>query len=203
MEFARRFRFLNKPLTPGSGSSTPACRHSRPGITEVSLRIDELAEIDISATTVFVVENEVTYLALPPIPSGVAVFGSGFASAGLAGVPWLRDREIVYWGDIDTYGFDILSRLRSHVPQVRSILMDRETLLFHRDHWSTESSPTRRSLAHLTEAEHSLYQDLISDVYGIGVRLEQERVRFSRGAQSPDAMERGETPVSSARVPFG
>ncbi len=135
----------------------------------------------------FVVENEVTYLALPPIPRAVAVFGGGFASAGLTGVPWLPDREIVYWGDIDTYGFDILSRLRGHLPQVRSILMDRETLLFHRPHWSIEGSPTRRPLAHLSDAEQSLYQDLISDVYGIGVRLEQERVRFSKvqGALSP------------------
>jgi hypothetical protein len=130
------------------------------------------------------------------------VFGSGFASSGLAGLPWLRDSEIAYWGDVDTYGFDILSRLRSHLPQVRSILMDRETLLFHRDHWSTESRPTRRPLAHLTGPEQSLYQDLISDVYGIGVRLEQERVRFSRvhDALMPWT---GERPVSSTRAPLG
>jgi hypothetical protein len=202
VEFARRFRFLNKPLYTRLRILDPALSPFPPGITEVSLRTDELAGIDIPATTVFVVENEVTYLALPPIPGAVAVFGSGFASAGLAGVPWLQDREIVYWGDIDTYGFDILSRLRSHVPQARSILMDRETLLFHRDHWSTESSPTRRSLAHLTEAEHSLFQDLISDVYGIGVRLEQERVRFSRVHKALMPWS-GETPVSSSRVPFG
>jgi hypothetical protein len=58
--------------------------------------------------------------------------------------------------------------------------MDRETLLFHRAHWSVEHTPTRRPLAHLSDAEQALYQDLISDVYGIGVRLEQERVRFSK-----------------------
>ncbi len=151
-----------------------------PGLTEVSLRTDELAGLDVAAVTVFVVENEVTYLAFPPVPGAVAVFGGGFASAGLAGLPWLRDRELVYWGDIDTYGFDILSRLRGWLPNVRSILMDRSTLLSHRAHWSTEASPTRRPLDHLTDAEQSLYQDLISDVYGIGVRLEQERVRFFR-----------------------
>ena len=179
-EFARRFRFLNKPLYIRFRILDPKLSRFPPGVSEVSLRINELAGIDIGASTVFVVENEVTYLALPPIPRSIAVFGGGFASSGLASLPWLADREIIYWGDIDTYGFDILSRLRGHLPQVRSILMNHETLLFHRDHWSTEASPARRPLAHLTDAELSLYQDLISDVYGIGVRLEHERVRFSR-----------------------
>jgi hypothetical protein len=180
VEFARRFRFLSKPLYTRFRILDPDLSPFPTGITEISLRTDELVRLDVGAATVFVVENEVTYLALPPIPRAVAVFGGGYASAGLAGVPWLRDREIVYWGDIDTYGFDILSRLRGHLPQVHSILMDRETLLFHRAHWSIENSPTRRPLAHLSDAEQALYQDLVSDVYGMGVRLEQERVRFSK-----------------------
>jgi hypothetical protein len=180
VEFSRRFRFLDRPLYTRLRILDPRSSPFPPAVTEVSLRTDELACLDLQATTVFVVENEITYLALPPIAGSVAVFGGGFASVGLAGLPWLRDREVVYWGDIDTYGFEILSRLRGHLPHVRSILMDRETLLFHRQHWSTETSPTRRPLPHLTDAEQSLYQDLISDVYGAGVRLEQERVRFSR-----------------------
>lgn len=179
VEFARRFGFLSRPLYTRLRFLDDGVSPFGAGVTEVSLRTDELAGIDLPAATVFVVENEVTYLALPPIPNSIAVFGGGFASTSLAGLPWLQDREVVYWGDIDTYGFDILSRLRGHIPHVRSILMDRETLLFHRDHWSNEASPTRRPLAHLTDVEQSLYQDLITDVYGIGVRLEQERVRFS------------------------
>jgi hypothetical protein len=180
VEFSRRFRFLGRPLYTRLRMLDPRSSPFPPGVTEVSVRIDELAGIDLKATTVFVVENEISYLALPPIRDSVVVFGGGFASATLAGLPWLRDREVVYWGDIDTYGFDILNRLRVHLPHVRSVLMDRETLLFHRQHWSTEASPTRRPLPHLNEAEQSLYHDLIADVYGMGVRLEQERVRFSR-----------------------
>ncbi len=45
--------------------------------------------LEVGAATVIAVENEVTYLALPPVPRAVAVFGGGFASAGLAGPPWL------------------------------------------------------------------------------------------------------------------
>lgn len=179
VEFARRFGFLSKPVYTRLRFLDPRLSPFPPAITEVSLRTDELADLKIAPTRLVVVENEVTYLALPATPEVIAVFGGGFASTRLADLPWLSECEVVYWGDIDTYGFEILSRLRGHLPQVRSVLMDRDTLLSHRQHWSTETSPTRRPLDHLTDAEESLYQDLVSDVYGIGVRLEQERVRFS------------------------
>ena len=163
-----RFRFLDQSLSP-----------LPPTLTELTVRTDELARLDLHPRTVFVVENEVTYLALPAIPAALALFGSGFAAAGLSRVPWLSNCEVVYWGDIDTHGFDILSRLRRHLPEARSLLMDRATLLSHRAHWSTEDSPARRALSGLTDTEQTLYQDLVGEVYGYGVRLEQERIRFS------------------------
>lgn len=178
-DFARRFGFLAKPLYTRFRLLDQAVSPFPPPVTEMALRTDELAQLDLRPRTVFVVENEVTYLALPPIPAAMAVFGSGFAAAGLSRVRWLNICDVIYWGDIDTYGFDILSRLRQHLPAMRSLLMDRETLLSHRAHWSAEDAPTRRPLTALTDAENSLYLDLVGDVYGSGVRLEQERVRFS------------------------
>ena len=127
----------------------------------------------------FVVENEITYLAFPRVPDALVVFGSGFGLASLRPLPWLVGKEIVYWGDIDTHGFDILNRLRSRFDSVRSILMDEATLLAHRSQWVTEPSPTDRPLANLTEAESALYGDLVEDRFGAAVRLEQERVRPS------------------------
>ena len=35
------------------------------------------------------------------------------------------------------------------------------------------------TLEHLTDAERSLYRDLVEDRYGPSIRLEQERIRFS------------------------
>jgi hypothetical protein len=173
--FVRKFRFLEKP-----GYTRLRMLDDAPlGYTEMTVRTDELAIKDPGVSTVFVVENEVTYLAFPRVPDAVVVFGSGFGLAGLANVPWLHDKEIVYWGDIDTYGFDILDRLRSNFQEVRSILMDRETLLAHSRQWVTEPSPTNRPLAYLTAEEAALYRDLVEGVYGRAVRLEQERVRFS------------------------
>jgi hypothetical protein len=178
-DFARRFGFLGKPAYTRFRFLDQSVSPFPSALTELSVRTEELALLDLRPRTVLVVENEVTYLALPPVPAALAVFGSGFASAGLSRVRWLRGCDVLYWGDIDTHGFDILSRLRRHVPSARSLLMDRETLLSHRAQWSTEDSPTRRSLTGLTDEEQSVYQDLVADVYGSGVRLEQERVRFS------------------------
>ena len=180
LEFARKFGFLGRPFYTRFRILDPELSIFPPRISELTVRTDELGAHRIPAATVFIVENEVTYLAFPPVPRAIVVFGSGFAATGLAGLTWLRGIEIVYWGDIDTYGFEILSRLRAYLPQVRSVLMDRDTLLRHRAHWATEEKPTRRPLAYLTEQERSLYNDLIADIYGASVRLEQERVRFSK-----------------------
>jgi hypothetical protein len=127
----------------------------------------------------FVVENEITYLAFPRVANALVVFGSGFGLASLRPLPWLVGKEIVYWGDIDTHGFDILNRLRSRFDSVRSILMDEATLLAHRGQWVAEPSPTNRPLPNLTEAEAALYGDLVEDRFGPTIRLEQERVRPS------------------------
>jgi hypothetical protein len=197
-DFARRFGFLAKPvytrfrILDASVSSFP------PGVTELTLRTDEFARAEPSACTVFIVENETSYLAFPAFARAIVIFGSGFASGGLGGLPWLTQKEVVYWGDIDTHGFDILSRLRAHLPDVSSILMDRTTLLAHRPHWTTEPSPTAKRLEHLVPAEQTVYEDLIEDRFGVAVRLEQERVPFSslRRALS----ERAETQSSSLGV---
>jgi hypothetical protein len=177
-DFARRFGFLAKPSYVRLRFLDPERSPFPRGISEVTMRSDELAGFDVRAETVFVIENEVSYLAIPEMPCAVAVFGSGFRSAGLGELPWLADTEVVYWGDIDTHGYDILSRLRALLPKVSSILMDHHTLLSHQEHWTVEPSPTHRALDHLTESEQAVYQDLVQDVYGRGIRLEQERVRY-------------------------
>lgn len=176
--FARRYGFRPKPTYTRFRplSSIPGFP---PEVTELQLRTEELAALQIPAATVFVVENEISYLAFPTVPHAIVVFGEGFGLTTLEAIPWLHEKEIVYWGDIDTHGFAILSRLRSRFPAVTSLLMDRETLLAHRDQLVSEPTPTAEPQPQLTEAEQSLYRDLIEDRFGYAVRLEQERVRFS------------------------
>lgn len=119
------------------------------------------------------VENEIAYLVFPPTPDSLVIFGGGYGLGTLHVLDWLADRELVYWGDIDTHGFAILNRLRSRFGDVRSILMDRATLLTHRSQWVPEPSPSHADLNHLTTDEAELYRDLIRDTFGESIRLER------------------------------
>lgn len=144
---------------------------------DIALDVDSAAQLAPAHSRVLIVENEINYLALPDLPDTIALFGSGYGHAAIAKLQWLAGLELIYWGDIDTHGFAILNELRARWPKVRSILMDRETLLEHRTLWGQESSPTRAELAHLDDDERSLYAALVADVYGPQLRLEQERIR--------------------------
>ena len=110
----------------------------------------------------------------------MVLFGAGYGFDMLAEAAWLRERTIHYWGDLDTHGFAILNQLRAHFPQVVSFLMDRQTLLAHRDHWGVEPRPETRELRWLTSEEADLYDDLRRNRLGDRVRLEQEKIGFDR-----------------------
>lgn len=176
--FAGRFGFRRRPEYTrlrllGATTALPAA------ISEVTLRTEELARFDPPVSTVFIIENEISYLAFPDVDDAIVIFGSGFALETVKSLLWLAEKRIVYWGDVDTWGFAILNRLRLRFPAVDSILMDHETLLAHPRQWVTEPTPTNTALPHLTDTETALYRDLVEDRYGHHVRLEQERVRFS------------------------
>ena len=146
---------------------------------DVAVPIDLLAALAPPASRVFIIENEIDFLAFPNMPGTLAIFGSGYGFDALADVAWLRQPRVLYWGDIDTHGLAILNELRAVLPHARSFLMDRETLLAHRGSWGREPKPARHDLPRLTADEASLYDDLRRDVLGECVRLEQERIRFS------------------------
>lgn len=147
--------------------------------SELSVRATELASIAPPPSTVYVVENEITYLAFPPVDDSMVVYGGGYALTTLHQLAWLDERDIVYWSDIDTHGFAMLDRLRGRFPHVQSMLMDRITLLAHETQWVREERPLNTRLERLTAAEADLYRDLVEGTIGPSLRLEQERVQFS------------------------
>jgi len=149
------------------------------GLSDLSARVVELAAAPIRPRTAVVVENEITFLSVPLPPGGVVLWGKGFEVDRSGSLPWLAEAEVHYWGDLDTHGFAILNRLRAWLPQTQSFLMDRDTLLQHRDRWGQESKPTNARLARLTDAEDALYADLVSDRWGVALRLEQERIDWA------------------------
>ena len=149
------------------------------GLTDVTVPVEQLAALDLPATRVFITENEINGLAFPQAAGGIVLFKLGYALDLLAQVAWLSDREIHYWGDIDTHGFAMLDRLRARFPHTQSLLMDRETLMAHQSLWGREDAPHTGPLAHLNEQEQALYDELRQNRLDDRVRLEQERIPFS------------------------
>jgi hypothetical protein len=173
-DLVRRFGLRGKPDLVRFRSFDPADGPYR----DVSVRVEELAGAPFAARRVAVVENEVTFLAFPPVPGVAVVLGGGYAVSRLAALPWLAGRDVVYWGDLDTHGFRALDRLRRFAPAARSMLMDDATLLAHREHWTTEPTPVTEHLPLLTAQERGTYLALVHGEHGDRVRLEQERIRF-------------------------
>jgi hypothetical protein len=171
-DFERRYGFRRKP-------AYVRFRAPMSGFSELSVRAEEFAGALPGVTRVFVVENEITYLAFPRPDDAMVIWGSGYAVPVLEPLGWLHALEIVYWGDIDTHGFVILDRLRGLFPQVRSMLMDRATLLAHQRQWVTEPVPSVAALDRLDDPEAALYRDLVAGTFGSRVRLEQERISFA------------------------
>lgn len=179
-QFNRRYGFLNKPLRirfrllDASLPQMPGCH----GYSDITLDADSFAKLTLPLERVFVNENETNFLAFPPVEKAIVVFGAGYGWDALAPATWLNRCGVYYWGDIDTHGFAILDRLRSHFPHVVSFLMDRETLMAHREHWGEEPEPLEQALTRLTEEEAALYSELRSGGLQPKLRLEQERVGF-------------------------
>jgi hypothetical protein len=177
-EFARRYGFAVKPTLVRLRSLDPQ-RPLYPGVSDLTLRAEEFSAAAPDVGTVFVIENDITFLAFPEVAGAVAVFGGGFAVSSVAALPWLQGRRVVYWGDIDTHGFVALDRLRALVEHTESLLMDEATLLAHRGQWVREDVQATAPVTHLMPVESALYRALQDGVYGDHIRLEQERVQYS------------------------
>jgi hypothetical protein len=173
--FEGRYGFQRKPGYVRFRCDACACSA---GFTELTVRVDEFTAPPPGTARVYIVENEITYLAFPLPAGAIVVLGGGYAVGLLESLGWLAGLEVFYWGDIDTHGLAILDRLRRYFPHAQSMLMDRATLLAHRSQWVTEAVPAVAILDRLTAAEQELYRSLVDGDYGAAVRLEQERVGF-------------------------
>lgn len=178
--FARRYGFNEKPNRVRF-RVLDASLHFLPGVASQDIELDAttFARLVSGVSRVFITENEVNFLAFPQVPKGLVIFGAGYGFSALREASWLHQCEMYYWGDIDTHGFAILNELRARFPQVKSLLMDRATLMQFLALWGQESSPVKANLAHLSRDEAHLYDDLRDNVLGEAVRFEQERVSYS------------------------
>jgi hypothetical protein len=177
--FCRRYGFRDKPVRVRFRILDPEIALLHTGAEEdITLPQETFARLNVPVAKVFITENEINFLAFPPVPGGIVIFGGGYGFENLAAADWLHKVALYYWGDIDTHGFAILNQLRSSFPQAVSFLMDRQTLLAHRTHWVVEPQPENCKLMQLNPPENMLCNDLRQNRWGDRVRLEQEKIGF-------------------------
>jgi hypothetical protein len=147
------------------------------GVTDLTLTLSEFQQLELPVKTVFISENKMNGLATPDFPDALVIFGLGYAVDLLAQARCLQTATIYYWGDLDTHGFAILSRMRGYFPSTHSLLMDNETLQTFKKLWVAEpkSNLVSYELANLTADEQQVFQYVKSH----NIRLEQERISYS------------------------
>lgn len=177
-DFFRRFHLLLEEPGIKIRFLDPALR-LHPAVSQCSVWASEFQELRLPAQRVYVIENLTTFLAFPPVPDSLAIWGGGFAVSLLAGADWLRSKQLFYWGDLDIHGFQILAQFRTCFPNAQSLLMDKATFVMHQYGGRGGTFPAL-CLPSLTAAEQALYQVLMQT----NARLEQEKLPPTYVAQA-------------------
>ena len=114
-----RFRPLDKAKMPTVGGLP---------VSELTLDLDDFARLPQSGILarierIFVVENEMVYLTFPAVKNALCVWGHGFSVTQLRCCTWLGGYRLLYFGDLDEHGFQILSDFRDCFPGTESFCM--------------------------------------------------------------------------------
>lgn len=162
-----RFKILDKEISSNLFS----------GLDDIAIPVSQFEKLNLPVNKVIIVENKTTLyttLALPRMNKTIAIFGSGYSVSNLKNVNWFKNLELLYWGDIDVHGFEILSQFRGYFPHTQSRLMDKQTFdRFFENDLGTVSNIT--SKLNLTHSEQELYTILKLNNW----RLEQEKIPFN------------------------
>lgn len=153
----------------------PHDRQALGGLRHLRAPIDELDRLPLNPRWVLVVENKEAALSLNDTVGLVIIHSLGNHLEALRHIPWIPHHSALYWGDIDRHGYTLLSRARSAVPGLTSVLMSREDVAkFH--YLAVMESLTRYDPAdpNLEPAEQCALDALT--VGGQYLRIEQERI---------------------------
>jgi hypothetical protein len=139
--------------------------------SELSLPLETVRSLSVVRTSAIIVENKVNLLTLPSIPRFIGLGALGDGVTLLGRIPWLEAARVIYWGDIDVEGFEILSAVRAHYPHAESFLMDEQTL----GTWGHLALPGNgfvRDVQRLSNGERAALSRCCAE----NIRLEQERI---------------------------
>lgn len=87
------------------------------------VRASELRDTPLAGERLLLVENKDCQHMVPKLPGTIAVYGSGF-NLSWTKAPWLADKKVGYWGDVDTWGLTFLARARLAMPHIAALMMD-------------------------------------------------------------------------------
>lgn len=141
------------------------------GVDDLTIPVSQFLKLQIPITKAFIVENKVNFLTFPPVANSIVIWGKGYGVASIKDSELLKNIDLIYWGDLDAQGFEILSQFRSYFAHVKSLLMDKATF----DNYFEKESGTPSKISvklNLTTEEEELYQYIKVNNY----RLEQEKI---------------------------
>lgn len=145
----------------------------QPELSDISIPVSQFMLLRINCKRILIAENKMNFLTLPNMNDSIALWsGGGFNVKHLSQVKWIKGLEILYWGDIDTHGFQILNQVKSYFPQTQGIMMDKKTLDDHKQYVVNGSNTGSYKLDFLNDDELNLYEELKRNNF----RLEQERI---------------------------
>lgn len=140
-------------------------------LDDITIPVSQFLKLQIPISKIYIVENKVNFLTFPPVANSVVIWGKGYGVASIKESELLKNTELIYWGDLDGQGFEILSQFRGYFAHVKSLLMDKTT--FDKYFENDSGTPSKINVEqNLTTDEEELYQYIKANNY----RLEQEKI---------------------------
>jgi hypothetical protein len=138
----------------------------------LSLPLQTISDLPVKEARVIIVENKINLLTLPRLYRTIGLGSLGHGVALLRYADFITREPVLYWGDLDVEGFEILSALRRFCPHAKSLWMDQAAV----ERWEKlKVAGTGRqpmTPAHLTEEERAAFDICCRE----NIRIEQERL---------------------------
>ncbi len=149
---------------------------------ELSLPADELDRLPVRSARVVFTENRINVLTIPHFSRGIVLGGLGNDLKLLNRIAWLKTSPLLYFGDVDVEGFEILSRFRRIFPHAESMQMHSEILSRYRRLCISGTGTQPEPPTGLTDQELAAFHQCAAE----NLRLEQERIPYPDLAEAFD-----------------
>ncbi|XZE21121.1 Wadjet anti-phage system protein JetD domain-containing protein [Pirellulaceae bacterium SH449] len=138
---------------------------------KMRVRSSELRERQVAGSRLILIENESCQHHLPPVTDAIAILGTGF-DLTWTDASWLAEKQVAYWGDIDTWGLQFLAKARTAIPHLEPLMMTEQVFDQYQSSAVCEPVIAGSQIPEgLLPNEAKLYAKLLESERG---RLEQE-----------------------------